>query len=61
MRWTRSRTNAFAFEKLSLDPDLEGVQPVEKPQRATGVRAKIRPEKAGGLVPELLPSVTGIN
>ena len=61
MHWTRSRTIAFAFEKLSLDPDLEGVQPAEKPQRATGVRAKIRPEKAGGLVPELLPSVTGIN
>lgn len=61
LKWTRSRTNAFAIEKLLLDPDLEGIQPEEKPQRATGVRVKLIPEKPGGIVPELLPAVTGIN
>ncbi len=61
LRWNRSRTDSFAFEKLLLDPDLERVQPAEKPQRAPGVRVKILPEKAGGLVPELLPAVRGIN
>ena len=61
LRWTRSRTTAFAFEKLLLDPDLEGVPSEDKPQRATGVRVKLLPNKPNGLVPELLPSVTRIN
>jgi hypothetical protein len=61
LRWNRSRTESFAFEKLLLDPDLEGVKPIEKAQRAPGVRVKLFPEKASGLVPELLPALRGIN
>ncbi len=61
MLWTRSRTNAFAFEKLFLDPDLERLQPAEKPQRTSGVRLKLLPETPGGIIPELLPTTTGIN
>lgn len=61
LRWTRSRTTTFAVEKLFLDPDLERLQPAEKPQRTTGIRVKILPEKPGGLIPELLPTLTGVN
>ena len=61
LRWTRSRTATFAFEKLFLDPDLERLQPAEKPQRTTGIRVKILPEKPGGIIPELLPTLTGVN
>jgi len=61
LRWTRSRTNSFAFEKLFLDPDLERLQPAEKPQRTSGVRLKLLPEIPGGIIPELLPTTTGIN
>ncbi len=61
LRWSRARTSTFAFEKLLLDPDLERLQPAEKPQRATGVRVKILPEPPGAIIPELLPTTTGIN
>ena len=61
LRWPRQRTATYAIEKLLLDPDLEGVKPAEKPQRASGIRVKILPEEAGGFVPELLPALRGIN
>jgi hypothetical protein len=61
LKWIDDRTNTFRFDRIASEPVIvRDEQPAGLPQRATGVKLTMFPEKAAIRVPVLLPALPGV-